>query len=107
MTSAKTKAGSSPVPLDPPVGLPEWDDDGMPQNLLASAEDADEWLALIERLHGMRRWKFSEPDSLEKLRACRAELRRFMTPNADVTGLPPAQAVELPPKPSGGGSELT
>lgn len=82
MTTAKTEAGSSPVPLAPPVGLPEWDDDGMPQNLLAAAEDADEWLALIERLHGLRRWKFSEPDSLAKLRACRSELRRFMTPNA-------------------------
>lgn len=81
MTIAKTEAGCSSVPLDPPVGRPEWDDDGMPTNLLAAAEDADEWLALIERLHGLRRWKFSEPDSLTKLRACRAELRRFMTPN--------------------------
>ena len=27
--------------------------------------------------------------------------------NADVTGLPPAQTVELPPKPAGGRSELT
>lgn len=30
-----------------------------------------------------------------------------LTANADVTGLPPAQAVELPPKPAGGRSELT
>jgi len=30
-----------------------------------------------------------------------------MTPNADVTGLPLAQTVELPPKPAGGRSELT
>ena len=28
-------------------------------------------------------------------------------PNADVTGLPPAQTVELPPKPAGGRSELS
>ena len=27
--------------------------------------------------------------------------------NAGVTGLPPAQTVELPPKPAGGRSELT
>lgn len=54
-------------------------------NLLAAAEDADEWLALIERLHALRRWKFSEPDSLEKLRACRSELRRFLVPNAEVS----------------------
>jgi len=30
-----------------------------------------------------------------------------MSPNVDVTGLPPAQTVELPPKPAGGRSELT
>lgn len=28
-------------------------------------------------------------------------------PNGDVTGLPPAQTVELPPNPAGGRSELT
>ncbi len=93
MTQPRSEAGCSPVPLDPPVG-PEWDDDGMPLNLLAAAEDADEWLALIERLHGLRRWKFSEPDSLAKLRACRAELMRFMTPNANVTGLAPEKGNE-------------
>ena len=84
MTDERSEAASSSVPLDPPVGRPEWDDDGMPTNLLAAAEDADEWLALIERLHGLRRWKFSEPDSLTKLRACRAELRLFMTPNVEL-----------------------
>lgn len=54
-------------------------------NLLAAAEDADEWLALIERLHSLRRWKLSEPASIKKLRGCRAELRRFMTPNSNST----------------------
>ncbi len=58
-------------------------------NLLAAAEDADEWLALIERLNALRRWKFSEPDSLEKLRACRSELRRFLVPNAELRGAKP------------------
>ena len=33
--------------------------------------------------------------------------RNPWVPNADVTGLPPAQTVELPPKPAGGRSELT
>lgn len=31
----------------------------------------------------------------------------MVTPNAGVTGLPPAQTVEPPPKPAGGRSELT
>lgn len=65
-------------------------------NLLAAAEDADEWLALIERLHALRRWKFSEPDSLEKLRACRSELRRFLVPNVEVRGPEAALSPEAP-----------
>ena len=42
--------------------------------------DADEWLALIERLHNNGRgpWKFSDPESAGKLRGCRASLRRFI-----------------------------
>jgi len=32
---------------------------------------------------------------------------KYVSPNAGVTGLPPAQTVELPPKPAGGRSELT
>ncbi|MGL4557071.1 MAG: hypothetical protein ACRCV5_06190 [Afipia sp.] len=35
------------------------------------------------------------------------KLPRAQTANAGVTGLPPAQTVELPPKPAGGRSELT
>ncbi len=61
---------------------PVWNEVGEAETLAAAAEDADEWLALIERLHQMGRWKFSEADSAEKLRGCRAALRRFLTPNA-------------------------
>ena len=70
---------------------PDWDEAGEAATLAAAAEDADEWMALIERLHdhGRGPWKFSEPDSLEKLRGCRRALRRFLTPNAEVTGLAP------------------
>ena len=66
----------------------EWDDEGEANTLAAAAEDADEWLALIERLHkdGRGPWKFSQADSLEKLRGCRRALRLFLTPNAAVTG---------------------
>lgn len=67
---------------------PEWDTVGEALTLAAAAEDADEWMALIERLHNNGRgpWKFSEPDSLEKLRGCRQALRRFLTPNAAMCG---------------------
>ena len=63
---------------------PEWDEAGEAKTLAAAAEDADEWMALIERLHknGRGPWKFSQPDSLERLLGCRAALRRFLTPNA-------------------------
>lgn len=63
---------------------PEWDEAGEAKTLAAAAEDSDEWMALIERLHNNGRgpWKFSQPDSLQKLRGCRAALRRFLTPNA-------------------------
>ena len=46
----------------------------------AAAADADEWLALIERLHNNGRgpWKFSDPESAGKLRGCRASLHRFI-----------------------------
>lgn len=56
---------------------PKWVD-GAPANLEAAAEDADEWLALIERLHALGRWRFSDPQSLPKLRACRGALREHM-----------------------------
>ena len=61
----------------------EWDEAGEPMTFAAAASDADEWLALIERLHneGQGPWKFSEPDSLEKLLGCRNNMRRFLPPN--------------------------
>ena len=67
---------------------PEWDEAGEAKTLAAAAEDADEWMALIERLHNNGRgpWKFSQPDSLEKLRGCRRALRRFLTPNDQGNG---------------------
>ena len=37
----------------------------------------------------------------------RQRIDKAKTPNAGVTGLPPAQTVELPPKPAGGRSEFT
>ena len=61
---------------------PEWDAAGEAQTLAAAAEDADIWLALIERLHndGRGPWKLSDATSLEKLLGCRRALRRFLTP---------------------------
>lgn len=61
----------------------EWDESGEPMTFGAAAADADEWMALIERLHNEGRgpWKFSDSTSLEKLRGCRNNLRRFLTPN--------------------------
>lgn len=66
----------------------EWDEDGEAETLAAAAEDADEWMALIERLHNEGRgpWKFSDATSLERLRGCRRALRRFLTPNVKVSG---------------------
>lgn len=56
---------------------PKWDKDGQPANLPAAAEDADEWLALLERniSEGSGQWKQT---TLTKLRACRASLRKFL-----------------------------
>lgn len=57
-----------------------WDDDGEATTLAAAAADADEWLALIERLNknGRGPWKFSDPESAENLRVCRASLHKFI-----------------------------
>ena len=57
-----------------------WDDAGEATTLAAAAADADEWLALIERLHNNGRgpWKFSDPESAGKLSGCRASLHRFI-----------------------------
>lgn len=65
----------------------EWNEEGEAATLAAAAEDADEWMALIERLHNEGRgpWKFSDATSLEKLRGCRRALRRFLTPNTRST----------------------
>ena len=57
-----------------------WDDAGEATTLAAAAADADEWLALIERLHdnGRGPWKFSDPASIGNLKGCRAALNRFI-----------------------------
>ena len=58
-----------------------WDDDtGDPMTLAAAAEDADEWLGLIVRLHdgGRGLWKFADAESLKKLQGCRKALWRTM-----------------------------
>lgn len=57
-----------------------WDDAGEATTLAAAAADADEWLALIERLHNNGRgpWKFSDPESAGNLSGCRASLHRFI-----------------------------
>ena len=55
--------------------IPAWNDAGEAATLAAAAEDADEWLDLIERLHSRGVWKFSDGESLQKLRECRKSLR--------------------------------
>ena len=57
-----------------------WDEAGEATTLAAAAADADEWLALIERLNknGRGPWKFSDPESAENLRVCRASLHKFI-----------------------------
>jgi len=59
---------------------PEWNEEGEAMTLASAAEDADEWLALIERLHndGLGPWKFSDAHSLDRLRGCRRALRHFL-----------------------------
>ena len=56
---------------------PEWDG-GKPANLQAAARDADEWLALIQRLNDAGRLLFSQPDSRSKLDGCRAALSKIL-----------------------------
>lgn len=51
---------------------------------------------------------YHQQDSAECMeRAIEAWNRAPRMANAEVTGLPPAQTVELPPKPAGGRSELS
>ena len=63
--------------LRPAQHAPEWDG-GEPANLQAAARDADEWLALIQRLNDAGRWLFSQPDSRPKLDGCRAALSKIL-----------------------------
>lgn len=67
---------------------PEWNEEGEAMTLASAAEDADEWLALIERLHndGLGPWKFSDAHSLDRLRGCRRALRHFLVANVEVRG---------------------
>lgn len=75
----------------------------------------------LGRMSARDRWRYDE--SLRRFRLRHGEPKPILTgeigtidgfrivtqsrPNAGVTGLPPAQTVELPPKPAGGRSELT
>lgn len=81
--AAETKAQDRCADLEDAL-RPEWDENGEGRTLAAAAEDADEWMALIERLHNNGRgpWKFSDATNLERLRGCRRNLRRCLTPNA-------------------------
>jgi len=65
------------IPLRHAQQAPEWDG-GEPANLQAAARDADEWLALIQRLNDAGRWLFSQPDSRPKLDGCRAALSKIL-----------------------------
>jgi len=65
------------IPLRHAQQAPEWDG-GEPANLQAAARDADEWLALIQRLNDAGRWLFSQPDSRPKLDGCRAALIKIL-----------------------------
>ena len=65
---------------------PMWNDVGEAATLAAAAEDADEWMALIECLHARGVWKFSDGESLQKLRACRESLRARLRHNAELCG---------------------
>lgn len=65
------------IPLRHAQQAPEWDG-GKPANLQAAARDADEWLALIQRLNDAGRWLFSQPDSRPKLDGCRAALSKIL-----------------------------
>lgn len=63
---------------------------------------------------GLKRLElYAHPDDWPAIKAMAEKLQRRRdraakkAANADVTGLPHAQTVELPPKPAGGRSELT
>jgi hypothetical protein len=65
------------VPSREPAVAPRWVD-GAPENLLAAALDALEWLELIKRLNDAGRWPFSQRDSRKKLDRCIAALREHI-----------------------------
>ncbi len=71
--------------------VPEWDEVGEARTLAAAAYDADKWMALIQRLNDSGRgpWKFSDPESAEKLRGCRKALKRLLP--IDENGRPKEQ----------------
>ena len=48
--------------------IPTWNDAGEAATLAAAAEDAIEWLNLIERKNASGKWKFSACENLQKLR---------------------------------------
>ena len=61
--------------------IPAWNDAGEAATLAAAAEDALEWLDLIDRLHGSGAWKFSSSENLQRLRGCQASLRARLRHN--------------------------
>lgn len=83
------------IPLRHAQQAPEWDG-GKPANLQAAARDADEWLALIQRLNDAGRWRFSQPDSRSKLDGCRAALSKILcAPAQQAVPMPRAQRLEV------------
>lgn len=57
---------------------PKWNEAGEPENIEAAAADAAKWLALMDTLTFAGTWKFSKPDSRERLRGCREQLDKFI-----------------------------
>ena len=62
---------------------PQWNEDGEPSNLEAAVADAGMWLELMERFVIKGKWGFSQPDSLERLRACRNSMASLSLYAAD------------------------
>lgn len=77
VSEAYSEKARAILALRPAQQAPEWDG-GEPANLQAAARDADEWLALIQRLNDAGRWRFSQPDSRSKLDGCRAALSKIL-----------------------------
>ena len=53
---------------DPPAD--EWDDNGEPITLAATAADALEWCRLMQRMARLRKLKFSQLNSADDLSRC-------------------------------------